>query len=125
VVGDHAQFSDGKAVISSAGTHGLTCFVAYQFYVMAQMCLEINTAGGYLENLTCAIFRNRVVAIRSTQATRNVGLVRRAASVGGLRFHLGFDFAVGPCAEYSRVVQRLNFRPGNLEHPEWNSTNSI
>jgi hypothetical protein len=52
---------------------------------MAQMWLEINTAGGDLENLTSAIFRNRVVAVRSTQATFNVGLVRIAASVGSLR----------------------------------------
>ena len=52
---------------------------------MAQMWLEINTAGGDLENLTSAVFRDCVVAIRSTQATFNVGLVRVAASGGSLR----------------------------------------
>jgi hypothetical protein len=85
VFGDHVQFGDGKAVISSAGTHGPTCFVPYEFYVMAQMWLEIYTACGDLENLTSAVFRNCIVAIRSTQATFNVGLVRVAASVGSLR----------------------------------------
>jgi hypothetical protein len=52
VFGNHAQFGDGKAVISSAGTRGPTCFVSCEFYVMAKMRLEINTAGGDLENLT-------------------------------------------------------------------------
>ena len=85
VVGDHVQFGDGKAVVSGAGTRGPTCFVPNEVYVMAQMRLEINTAGGDLENLTSAVFRNCVVAIRSTQATFNVGLVRIAASVGSLR----------------------------------------
>jgi hypothetical protein len=85
VVGDHVQFGDRKAVISGAGTHRSTCFMACEVYVMAEMRLEINTAGGDLENLTCAIFRNCVVAIRSTQATFNVGLGSIAASVGSLR----------------------------------------
>jgi hypothetical protein len=85
VVGDHVQFGDGKAVISGAGTRGRTCFVPCEVYVMAQMRLEINTAAGDLENLTCAIFRNCVVAIRSCQATFNVSLVRIAAGVGSLR----------------------------------------
>jgi len=85
VVGDHVQFGDGKAVISGAGTRGPTCFVPYEIYVVAQMWLEINAAAGNLENLTCAIFRNCVVAISSSQATFNVGLVRVAASVGSLR----------------------------------------
>jgi hypothetical protein len=48
------------------------------------MGLEINTAGGDLENLMSAIFRNCVVAIRSTQATFNVSLGRIAVS-GSLR----------------------------------------
>src|SRR5579864_37695 len=121
------------------------------------MQLEINTAGGDLENLTRAVFCNCVVAIRSTQAAFNSDLVRVAASggslrkphrhqqgrynyqqecsfhgillrfspCGGLRFHLGFDFAVGSYAEYSRVVTPVEFRPENLEHPEWNITNPI
>jgi hypothetical protein len=83
VFGNHAQLGDGKAVISSAGTRGPTCFMPCEFYVMAQMWLEINTAGGDLENLASAVFRNCVVAIRSTQATFNVGRV--AAAVGSLR----------------------------------------
>jgi len=104
------------------------------------MQLEINTAGGDLENLTRAVFCNCVVASRSTQATFNTGLVCVVASgrslckpryheqdrcshqqeysfhgillrfspCGGQRFHLGFDFAVGPYAEHSRVVHRLS-----------------
>jgi hypothetical protein len=66
VFGDHAQFGDGKAVVSSAGTHGPTCLVPYEFYVMAYMRLEINTARGDLENLTRAIFHDGVVTIRSS-----------------------------------------------------------
>jgi len=34
---------------------------------------------------------------------------------------LGFDFAVGPYAERLRVCAPAEFRPGNLEHPEWNT----
>jgi hypothetical protein len=52
---------------------------------MAHMRLEINTAGGDLENLTRAVFHDGVVSIRSTQATFNVGRVRVAASGGSLR----------------------------------------
>jgi len=52
---------------------------------MTHMWLEINTAGGDLENLTSAVFRNCVVSIRSTQATFNVDLVRVAASACSLR----------------------------------------
>jgi hypothetical protein len=85
VVGDHVQFGDGKAVVSGARTRGPTCFVPNEVYVMAQMWLEINTAAGDLKNLTITIFGNCVIAIRSTQATFNVGLVRIAASVGSLR----------------------------------------
>jgi hypothetical protein len=85
VFGDHVQFGDGKAVISSAGTHSPTCFVPDELYVMAQMRREINTAGGNLENLSSAVLGNCVVAIRSTQATFNVELVRAAASAGSLR----------------------------------------
>jgi hypothetical protein len=138
--GNHAEVGDGKAVTSSIGICGTTCLVSNQFYVMAHMQFEINTAGGDFENLTSAIFRNRVVAIRSSQATFNVGRVRVAGSFGGLRkpqrhqqgrynhqqqysfhgillrfppcggprFHLGFDFAVGPYAERLRVVHRLS-----------------
>lgn len=32
----------------------------------------------------------------------------RFSPCGGLRFHLGFNFAVGPYAEHSRVVHRLS-----------------
>jgi hypothetical protein len=140
VFGNHAQFGDGKVVVSSAGTHRPACFVSCDFYVMANMRFEINTAGGDLENLTRAVFHDGVVSIRSTQATFNVGRVRVAASggslrepqrhqqsrysdqqeyslhgillrfspCGGLRFHLGFYFAVGPYAERLRVVHRLS-----------------
>jgi hypothetical protein len=82
---DHGQFGDGKAVIGSAGTHGSTCLVPYEFYIVAEVWLEINTAGGDLENLTGTVLRNRVVAIRSTQAALNVGLVCVAPSIGSLR----------------------------------------
>jgi hypothetical protein len=69
VFGDHAQFGDGKAVVSSAGAHGSTCFVPYESYVMAYVRLEINTARGDPENLTRAVFHDGVAAIRSAQAT--------------------------------------------------------
>jgi hypothetical protein len=85
VFGNHAQFGDGKAVVSRAGTHGRAGFVSYEFYVMAHMRFEINTAGGDLENLTRAVFHDGVVAIRSTQATFDVGGVRVAASCWRLR----------------------------------------
>jgi hypothetical protein len=52
---------------------------------MAQMWLEINTAGGDFENLKCAIFRNCKVAIRSAQATFNVSLTRIGVRDGSLR----------------------------------------
>jgi hypothetical protein len=82
---DHAQFGDGKAVISSAGTHCPGGFMSREFHVMAEMCLEIDTAGGDLEKLTSAVLHNCIVAIRSAQATFNVGRVRVAAGVGSLR----------------------------------------
>jgi hypothetical protein len=107
---------------------------------MAKMRLEINTAGGDLENLTRAVFHDGVVSVRSTHATFDIGRVGVTASLGslrkpqrhqqgryndqqeywfhgillrfppcgGLRFHLGFDFAVGPYAERLRVVHRLS-----------------
>jgi hypothetical protein len=156
VFGDHAHFCNGKTV-TSAGTRGATYFEPYKFYVLAQMWLEINAAGGDFENLTSAVFRNCVEPLRSAQATLNVGLAHVGTNVGslrkaqrhqqgrynhqqeysfhgillrfspcgGLRFHLGFDFAVGPYAEHSRVYAPVEFRPENLEHPEWNSTNPI
>ena len=82
--GDHAQFGNRQAVISSAGTHGPTCLVAYEFYLMAHMWLEIDTAGGNFESLSATVFRNSVVAIRSAQATFDRGRVRVAAGVGSL-----------------------------------------
>jgi hypothetical protein len=83
VFGDHVQFGDGKAVISSGGTH-LTCSLPGEGYVMAQMWLEVNTAGSYLENVASVVFHNCVVTIRATQATINVGLVCIAARRGSL-----------------------------------------
>jgi len=52
---------------------------------MAQVRLESYSAGGDVENLTSAIFRNRIVAIRSTQTTFHVDLVRVAAGWRSLR----------------------------------------
>jgi hypothetical protein len=52
---------------------------------MAQMRLEINRAGGDLENLTSAVFRNCIVAIRSSQTTFNVDLGGVAAGWRSLR----------------------------------------
>jgi hypothetical protein len=57
----------------------------YEFYVVAQMRLEINTAGGDLENLTSAVLNDCIAALRSTQAAFNVGRARVAAGVGSLR----------------------------------------
>jgi hypothetical protein len=85
VLRNHVQFGDGKAVVSGAGTRGPSCFVPSEVYVMAQMWLEINTAAGDLKNLMSTIFGNCVIAIRSTQATFDGGLVRIAVSVGSLR----------------------------------------
>lgn len=47
------------------------------------------------------------------------------STCGGLEFHLGLDLVSDPYAETSRVVYRSSTRPGNLEQPERNSTNSI
>jgi hypothetical protein len=82
--GDHAQFGNRKAVVRCAGTHGSAGFVSDKFYVMAHMGLEINSAGGDLENLTAAVFRNREVAIRSPQAAFHRDRVRIAAGGGSL-----------------------------------------
>jgi hypothetical protein len=80
VFGDHVQFSDGEAAISSGGT----CFVPDESYVMAQMWLEINTAASDFENVASVVLRNCVVTIRATQATLNVGLVCIDARRGSL-----------------------------------------
>jgi hypothetical protein len=83
LLGDHIQFGDGKAVIRSGGTRP-TRSVPDEGYVMAEMWLEINTAGGDLENAAGVVFHNRVVISRATQATLNVGLVCIAARRGSL-----------------------------------------
>jgi hypothetical protein len=54
---DHVHFGDGKAAFSSPG------FVPNEVYVLAQMRLEISTAGGDLENLASVVFRNGVVRV--------------------------------------------------------------
>jgi len=82
--GDHIHFGDGKAVSSGGGTR-VTCSLSDEGYVMAQMWLEINTAGADFENLASVIFHNCVVAIRTTQATLNVGLFCICACRGSLR----------------------------------------
>jgi hypothetical protein len=51
---------------------------------MAQMWLEVNTAGSDLENVAGVVFHHRVVTIRATQATLNGGLVCIDARRGGL-----------------------------------------
>jgi hypothetical protein len=56
-----------------------------EFYAVAHMCLKVNRAAGDLENLARAVFDDRIVAIRSTQASFNVGWVRVAAGGGSLR----------------------------------------
>jgi hypothetical protein len=83
VIRDHVHLGDSEAVISSAGTYGSACFVTCEFYVVAHVGLEINSAGE-LENLTTAVFRNCVAAIKSTQAALNADLVRVTARVGSL-----------------------------------------
>jgi hypothetical protein len=72
--GDHVQFGHGKAVSGSGGTC-VTCCVSDEGYVMAQMWLEIHTAGADLENVARVVFYNGVIAIRAAQATLNAGLV--------------------------------------------------
>jgi hypothetical protein len=52
---------------------------------MAEMSLEIDAAAGDLEKLTSAVLHHCVVALRSTQATLNVGRARVATGVGSLR----------------------------------------
>jgi hypothetical protein len=42
---------------------------------MAQMWLEVNTAGSDLENVAGVVFHHCVATIRATQATLNGGLV--------------------------------------------------
>jgi hypothetical protein len=48
------------------------------------MWLEINTAGGDLENAAGVVLHNCVVTVRAAQATLNVGLVRIGARWGSL-----------------------------------------
>jgi hypothetical protein len=42
--GDHIELGDGKAVSAGGGAR-VTCFLSDEGYVMAQMWIEINTAG--------------------------------------------------------------------------------
>src|ERR1700687_2449026 len=51
---------------------------------MAQMRLEINTAGSDLESLASVVLHNCVVTVRATQTTLNVGLVCIDARGGSL-----------------------------------------
>src|SRR5450759_3260881 len=51
---------------------------------MAQMRLEIDTAGSDLESVTRVVLHNCVITIRATQATLNVGLVSIGARRGSL-----------------------------------------
>jgi hypothetical protein len=83
VFGDHVQFGDGNAVISSGGTRP-TCSVPDQGYVMAHMRLEIDTTGGDLENAAGVVLHNCVITNRATQATLNVALVCIDARRGSL-----------------------------------------
>jgi hypothetical protein len=83
VFGYHIQFGDGKAVISSGGTRP-TRSVPDEGYVLAQMWLEVNTAGGDLENAAGVVLHNCVATIRATQATLNVGLICIDARCGSL-----------------------------------------
>jgi hypothetical protein len=83
VFGDHVQFGDGKAAIGSGGTYP-TCSVPDEGYVMAQMWLEIDTAGSDLESAASVVLHNCVVTIGATQATLNVGLVCIDARRGSL-----------------------------------------
>jgi hypothetical protein len=78
MLGDHAHFGDGKTVAS------IICFVPDEVYVMAHMGLEISAAGGDPENLAGIVVRDGVVAVRATQATLHVDLVRIAARRGSL-----------------------------------------
>jgi hypothetical protein len=78
VFGDHVQFRDSNAVLSRI------CFLPDEFHVLAHVRLEISTAGSYIEDLASVVFRNRVVAVRATQATFNVHLVCIAARRGSL-----------------------------------------
>ena len=48
------------------------------------MRLEINGAGGDLENVAGVVFHNCVITIRATQATFNGGLVCISARRGSL-----------------------------------------
>ncbi len=63
MIGDHAEFGDGEAVIGNAGIHGAIRLMPCEFYVMAHVRLEINAAGGDFHNLMGAVFRNCVAAI--------------------------------------------------------------
>jgi hypothetical protein len=51
---------------------------------MAQMRLEINTAGIDLESVASVVLHNYVITIRATQATLNVGLVSVGTRRGSL-----------------------------------------
>jgi hypothetical protein len=53
-------------------------------YFVAQMRLEINSADRDLENIPSVVFHNRVVRIRTTQATFDVGLFCFCARYGSL-----------------------------------------
>jgi hypothetical protein len=113
---------------------------------MAQMWLEVNTAGSYLENVASVVFHNGVATIRATQATINVGLVCIDARRGSLckpqrdqqgRYNdqqqcslHGILQGFSPCGDLkfrlgfdsasdSDVAPSrvIGYRPENLEHP--------
>jgi hypothetical protein len=81
--GDHIHFGNGKGAISSGGI-GPTRSDYGEGYVVSHMCLEINTVGSDFENVAGLVFHHGVIAIRTTQATLNGGLIWSAARWGSL-----------------------------------------
>jgi hypothetical protein len=84
VFGDHFRFSDGKAVICSAGTRSGTGFESDQGYALTQKRLKVNAAGSELEIVAGVVFGQGVVTVRAAQATLNASWGWIAACRGSL-----------------------------------------
>jgi hypothetical protein len=80
---DHVHFGNDNAVAISGGT-STAWSLPDEGYVMAQMWLEIHSAGSDLEYVASVIFCNCVVTIAALQTTLNISLVCIGARRGNL-----------------------------------------
>jgi hypothetical protein len=78
VLGDHIHPGDDNTV-GGPGTRIRIRFLPDDFDVVANMRLQVNSAAGDCESLSCAILRYGVITIGPTNASLDAGLVSVAA----------------------------------------------